>query len=225
MPSKSHKLAFSTFLKLLELPEEKKRPMLKGFTREGGYNYWRPIQMLSDDVAHGILAEEQISDRVRMMCKEHQQKYNALALTRLSKWLKSRKIKVLPTVGKIERKFTNSGLMVRMEPEVAFEMSGIKYLMQIWATNTPSLSERTISAGLHFLQFHMRKAEFSEYQFLIFDATKEIMHNEINILQSASDVLKGERLLIQELWNEVWGDKNKSDPDSKWAPSDHPGLH
>lgn len=46
-------LAFSTFLKLLEIPEPQKMATLRGFRRGGGFNYWRPLQVLAPEVAAG----------------------------------------------------------------------------------------------------------------------------------------------------------------------------
>lgn len=222
---KKHTLAFSTFLKLLELSDDKKRTMLKGFTRKGGYNYWFPLQNLAEDVASNNLVGGDISNRVGQMCKSHQQKYNDLALLKLSMWFERRKAKVIQKPDKIEKKFTNSGLSVKLNPEVAFEMGGVKYMMHVWATNTPALSEQTLSAGLNFFQHHFRQSGYEDYQYMIYDTTKDNVFGEFNILQNAGLVLSDQRNVIHDLWHEVWNENDLGKQDGIQLPADSPGLN
>lgn len=225
MPRADHKLGFSTFLKLLELPEPKKASMLRGFKKAGGYDYWKPLKTYASDVANQDIVGAGISDAVRMMSKGHQLKYNDQALTRVSKWFQSRHATVVKRPDGIVRKFTNSGLHVRLEPEVAFKIGRQKFLMHIWATNSPSLSERTLSTGLYYFKEHFSEAGNDDCQYLIYDTVKDRVFGELDILVSAHNILHVQREIIHQLWHDVWREGDNGGDDTYISPDDRPGFH
>ena len=196
-------LAFSTFLKLLELPEPKKAATLRGFKRGGGFNYWRPLQALAPEVIGGKLNINGIQEKMALMAKGHQRKYNDHALTNLLKWVSRRRVSLRSRPKKIVKKFGNSGLKVRLEPEVAFGMDGRNYLMHIWATNNPPLSEETLSMGLFFFRYHFQNAGDTNHQYLIFDTVKDRIFAEFNILESALVMLRAQRDMLNSLWSRI----------------------
>lgn len=215
-------LAFSTFLKLLELPEPQKVVALRGFLRGGGFNYWRPMQVLAAEVAKGELDLSGIQERVGQMAKSHQRKYNEIALTNLLKWTSRKKISLRTSPEKVVKKFGNSGLKVRIKPELAFSLDGRNYLMHIWATNNPSLSEETLSMGLYFFRHHL-KDEHENFQFLIFDTVKNRIFAEFSIFGNAAESLRAQREILSEKWKEV--NSITDDVKKPTHQEDQPGLH
>ena len=195
-------LAFSTFLKLLELNEPQKATTLRGFLRGGGFNYWRPLQMLAPDIVSGKLALGDIASRVGALAKGHQRKYNEAALDRLLKWVLGRNLQYRRAPEKVVRDFGESGLKVRIEPEVAFVMDGRHYLMHIWATNSPSLSDETLSMGLHFFRQSM-KPTLPDANYLLFDTIKNRVFSEVDLLQHASSWLDAQQLILSLLWDKI----------------------
>lgn len=214
----NRELAFSTFLKLLELPEPQKATTLRGFLRGGGFNYWRPLQVLAPEVIAGGLKLSDIQEKVALMAKSHQRKYNDHALTNLLKWAGRRRVQPRKRPEKIVKKFGNSGLNVRLEPEVAFAMDGRLYLMHIWATNDPTLSEETLSMGLHFFRLHFQEAGYKDWQYLIFDTVKDRIFAEFNILENAASMLGVQRETLSNLWSSLSG---RSDA-PRYRPDDYP---
>lgn len=212
-------LAFSTFLKLLELPEPQKKTTLRGFLRGGGFNYWRPLQNLASEVVGGELKLGDMQEKVGLMARGHQRKYNDRALTNLLKWAGRRRIQLRKRPEKIVRKFGNTGLRIRLQPEVAFAMGGRSYLMHIWATNNPTLSEETLSMGLYFFRRHFQETGQPDTQYLIFDTVKDRIIAEFNILDSAATMLTQHRDLLSNLWSSVNGE-DESPPASR--PGDRP---
>ena len=128
-----------------------------------------------------------------MMAKSHQRKYNDRALTNLLKWVSRRRVTARALPQKMVKKFGDSGLKVRLNPEAAFAMDGRVYLMHIWATNIPTLSEETLSMGLYFFRHHFRRGEQSDHQFLIFDTVKDRIFAEFNILGNAPEMLASQK--------------------------------
>lgn len=215
--AKNHELAFSTFLKLLELDEQKKRTMLRGFLRGGGYNYWRPLQVLAPDVARGDLGMAGIQEKCGAMSKSHQRKYNEAALTKLLKWTSRRSVTVRAKPDTpVTRKFGNAGLKVRIQPELIFCVGSQRYWLQMWATNSPTLTEETFSMGLFFLINHARQEHRdSDLSFLIFDTIKEKMYGEFDVLANAQHHLSAQRAIIDGLWSELTS-SSVGDEDRDW---------
>lgn len=215
-------LAFSTFLKLLELPEPQKAATLRGFKRGGGFNYWRPLQVLAPEVVGGKLDMSGIQERMSGLAKGHQRKYNDHALTNLLKWVSRRRVVLRSYPNKVVKKFGNSGLKVRLMPEAAFAMDGRNYLMHVWATNNPTLSEETLSMGLYFFRHHFQSEGHANYQFLIFDTVKNEIFAEFNILRSASELLSKQREILTSLWKNIDRDSEAPRPRPGEGPKDEP---
>ena len=208
----TRELAFSTFLKLLELTDAQKRATLRGFKRGGGYNYWRPLQLLAAEAISGKLGLSDVQDKVAFMAKGHQRKYNERALTSILKWASRRRLQLRDRPERVVKKFGNSGLKVRLEPEVAFLMDRRRYLMHIWATNSPTLSEETLSMGLFFFRHHMQGTVEPDCQFLIFDAVKDRIFAEFNILSNAGDMLTRQRESLNKHWSDLESEGETSGP-------------
>lgn len=220
-------LAFSTFLKLLELPTAQKATVLRGFRSRGGFNYWRPMQVLAPDVVSGQLDLKSIQEEVGKMSKGHQTKYNVNALTKILKWSSRRKISVRRRPGKVVRKFGNSGLQVRIEPEVAFSMVGHTYLMHVWATTNPSLSEETLSMGLYYFRSTFQKEGNDNYQYLIFDTVKDRVFADLSIFENAVEMLREQRETLSSLWAEIGAEETPQPPRRRRypdQPADQPEL-
>ena len=219
-------LAFSTFLKLLELKDPQKASTLRGFKRGGGFNYWRPLQTLAPEVVGGKLDLSGMQEKVALMAKGHQRKYNDQALTNLLKWVSRRRLALRSRPRKVVKKFGNSGLRVRLEPEVAFTMDRRNYFMHLWATNNPSLSEETLSMGLYYFRHHFQNEGHTSQQFLIFDTVKDRIFAEFNILVNAPEMLGNQQEIISNIWSSI-DDENEAPrpgktPDER--PSERPGA-
>jgi hypothetical protein len=196
-------LAFSTLVKLMELPSNQKMATLRGFMRGGGFNYWRPLQNLAPEVVKNGIDLAELSERVSILSKGHQRKYNEAALIKLMHWVRRRRVEYRNNLIKVVEPFGSSGLSVRIEPEACFSMSGQKYVMHIWATNTPTLSEETLSMALYLFRAVGRKHDFREYQYLLFDSVKDRIFTEVNILGNSQEMLRSALVEISQLWQTI----------------------
>lgn len=207
-------LAFSTFLKLLELPDTQKAATLRGFRRGGGFNYWRPMQNLAPEVATRRLDIMGIQDRVAVLAKGHQRKYNESALMTLLKWCSRKKLSLQSSPGKHIVPIGAAGLSVRLEPELAFLTGGRNYVMQIWATNNPSLSDETLSAGLFLFVQAFRGILTRDTQYVIFDCVKNRLFTEINMIDNAADMLAAQITVLDALWRDL--DRRSTEERKPW---------
>ncbi len=219
-----HKLAFSTFMKLIELDDKPKQTTLRGFLRGGGFNYWRPLQSLAKKVANGELDVASLQDEVAHRSKGHQRKYNTNALTKLLFWASRRSITVRREPGPKIVKLTKSGLSVKIAPELAFIMQGNKYLMHIWATNSPSLSEETLSTALYFFKSEIDEKYKNGWNFLIFDTVKDRVFGELDILQNAPEMLAAEGKNLGVLWDKVNHPVSSDESNSIDGSEDQPSI-
>ena len=196
-------LAFSTFLKLLELPRRDKAATLRGFKRAGGFNYWRPMTKLAPKVAKGSLDLSDIQEEVGNLAKGHQRKYNINALTNLLKWTSRRRLTMRKSPGRLVKEFGSTGLKVRIEPELSFAMQGNEYLVHLWATTNPTLSEETLSMGLFFFRYHFRKNGYENHRYLILDTVKDRMFSEVGIIDHMPDMLREQGEILSSLWADI----------------------
>lgn len=214
-----HALAFSTFLKLLELEEKPARATLRGFLRKGGFNYWRPMQLLARKIVRKEMSIGEISGEVGILAKGHQRKYNEAALIQMAKWFDRRKAvwrnppsRTLVDVGA-------SGLSVRIEPEIGFMLGKRHFLMHVWATNTPLLSEETVSAALYFLIKNGSDWDTtSEFEWLIYDTVKDRVANSLSLLEDADVLLDAKLSRLDTMWKEESSPSSQPDDDFP----DHP---
>lgn len=194
--------AFSTFLKILELKDAARLTALKGMQRGGGYQYWRPLSLLSPQVMRNELLLDDIEGRVSELSNGHQAKYNTAALRRISEWVTLRDVvyrrrpaaedRIIYPIGSIE-------LSVKIEPEVAFAMNDGEFHMQVWATRSPTLSEQTLSMGMFLFRKASRKAGRTQ-RLVIFDTVKDRLFYETDILRNAEQNLEREIRDIDRQW-------------------------
>lgn len=201
--AQDREIAFSTFLKLLGLPPEKQLSTLRGFSSGGGYDYWRPLRELSPPIIAGKIPATEIETLVARYSKGHQLKYNTKALANLYLWFSRRKFSLRKNDLHIVRKFGNSGLKVRIRPELSLARGARQYYVHIWATNHPVLSDDSLSMALRFFELHAHQAHDGTYECVIFDAVKSRLFGEWEILANAEQSLSLQREQLSTFWNQV----------------------
>ena len=97
-------------------------------------------------------------------------------------------------------------------------MDDRNYLMHIWATNNPTLSEETLSMGLYFFRHHFGDDGGSDYQYVIFDTVKDRIFAEVNILGNARERLNHQRDILHQQWSEI--NKESESPASPEGPDE-----
>ncbi len=113
-----------------------------------------------------------------------------------------------------------------MEPELAFSMVGHTYLVHVWATTKPSLSEQTLSMGLYLFRSSFYKEGYDNYQYLIFDTVKDRIFAEFNIFDNAVDMLREQREIFSSLWAGMEAEETPQRPRRRPhqdQPADQPG--
>ncbi|MEM7214918.1 MAG: hypothetical protein AAF423_05185 [Pseudomonadota bacterium] len=204
-------IAFSTFLKLVELDDQKKMAALRGFKRGGGFNYWRPLQVLSSEIIKNQLTLEDLSSRLDTFAKGHQKKYNERALLKILLWKSKRKVNARRRPERFEYRLGSSGFTVKFEPELSFELNGSNYLAHVWATNTPTLSETSLSVGLYLLKLAARKNGLIDYNYLILDTVKDRTFGEFDILANSEDMLNDQISILGDLWSDSVPDRRRGE--------------
>lgn len=196
-------IGFSAFLKLLELrPGPRKTELRRKLGGGRGFQYWRPTQIVAPKAilpgANLTLLRAEISS----LCSGHQKKHNENAFDAFGKWIQGKAISPIESLPKMEVPFGNSGLIVRLHPEMSFRLDGNNYSMTLWATTKPSLSIETLSVGLFFLAAAYRAKQHS-HQHLILDTTRNRPFREADILPSAIHLLKDKVDAFKRDWDEL----------------------
>jgi hypothetical protein len=213
-------IGFSAFLKLIELSETaRKSELKKKLGGGGGFQYWRPVQMLAPKAISEVADVEQLKARIDTMCSGHQREYNKRALVAFCTWIKGKALKTATTLPMIDVPFGNSGLVIRLKPDVAFEIEGERFSMNLWATTRPALSVNTLSVGLVFCANAYRAAGH-DVRHLIFDTVSNRLFAEADIMPSALHLLKDK----VDAFKKDWAALNPAAPSSPDGPSDRPPL-
>lgn len=215
-------IGFSAFLKLLQLPDgPRKTELRRKLGGGGGFQYWRPIQIVAPKSLLPGIDLESLNTEIESLCSGHQQKYNKNALAIFRNWTKGQSIKLAEPLPMIEAAFGNSGLMVRLRPDVSFKLDGVACSMNLWATTKPALTTETLSVGLFFLVAAYKAKGHDDRQHLIFDTVKNQLFREADISPSAIHILKDKVDAFKKDWEEL----NPTPPQPPATPKgDQPGL-
>lgn len=207
-------IGFSAFLKLLELNAgPRKTELRKKLGEGGGFQYWRPLQITAGKAILPGADLASLRAEIASLCSGHQRKHNENAFDAFKKWLHGKAVLPVEPLPRMEVPFGNSGLVVRLQPEVSFALDNSNYGMALWATTKPPLSVQALSVGLFFLAAAY-KAKQHNRQFLILDTTKNKLFRESDILPSAIHLLKDKVDAFKKDWDDLNSTPTK--------PSDRP---
>jgi len=197
-------IGFSAFLKLLQLPDgQRKTELKKKLGGGGGFQYWRPLQLVAPKAIAPTASIPNLSAELELMCSGHQRTYNKNAFAAFSKWREGKLIKEAEPLPMIEAQFGNSGLIIRMRPEVCFELDGALHSMSLWATTKPALTVDTLSVGLFFLAAAYKANKHGSHRHLIFDTVSNVVFREADILPTAIYKLKDKADAFKKDWDDL----------------------
>lgn len=214
-------IGFPAFLKLLELSDRPRRTELKKkLGGGGGFQYWRPIQLTAPKAIHPGADIEVLKTEIDGLCSGHQRQYNKNALVVFHKWIQGKAIKPAASLPDILVPFGNSGLVIRLKPDVSFELNGQLFSMNLWATTKPLLSVKTLSIGLTFCVNAYKAQGHETHKHLIFDTISNRLFREEDILPTALHLLKDKVDAFKKDWDAL----NAPPPSPPAGPTDQPGA-
>lgn len=215
-------IGFSAFLKLLQLSErQRKAELKKKLGGGGGFQYWRPVQLVAPKAILPGANIEALKKEVASLCSGHQQKYNKNAFEAFTKWIDGKMIAPIEPLPMIEVPFGNSGLVVRLRPDVSFMLGEVACSMTLWATTRPTLTTEILSVGLFFMAAAYKAKGHQGQQHLILDTISNRLFREADILPSAIHLLKDKVDAFKKDWSEL----NPTPPASPDLPKgDQPTL-
>jgi hypothetical protein len=208
-------VGFTAFLKLVELADgPRKSELKKKLGGGGGFQYWRPIQTVAPKAIEPGANTALLTAELETTCSGHQRKYNMAAFIAFNKWREGKYIQPAAPLPMIEADFGNSGLTIRMRPELAFSFEGVIYSMNLWATTKPILSTQTLSVGLFFLSSAYKAQGYHSHSHVIFDTIANRLFHEVDVHPMAIHTLKDK----VDAFKKAWDDLN-STPSNPSSPS------
>lgn len=214
-------IGFSAFLKLLELSEAaRKSELKKKLGGGGGFQYWRPVQTTAPKAISPGVDVEQLKARIDGMCSGHQREYNKNALVAFCSWIRGKAIKSADPLPTIDVPFGSSGLVVRLRPDVSFELDGQYFSMNLWATTRPMLTPATLSVGLVFCAGAYRAGGHERYAHLILDTVANRLFREADIAPDALHLLKDK----VDAFKKDWAELNPPGPEAPDRSPDQPAA-
>lgn len=200
--TRGKEIAFSTFLKLLELQEKDRRTEFRRLNAGSGFPYWQPLKDAATEAVKTDANLDLLIQQVERKCSGHQQKYNKNALVTLCAWSKRRECSPIESPPTLTVPFGSSGISVRLQPDVSFELNGTTYSMVLWATTKPSLSDETLSVALLFIRVEYEEHKVSN-RFVIFDTIKNRVFTEMDIVAAAQKLLEAKKEIFKKNWEEA----------------------
>lgn len=195
-------IGFSAFLKLLELSDgPRKTELKKKLGGGGGFQYWRPVQTVARKAILPAADIEFLKKEIESLCSSHQQQYNKNAFAAFCKWAKGKTIKSISPLPMIDVPFGNSGLVIRLKPDVSFELDGHHFSMSLWATTKPLLTVNTLSTGLLFCALAYKAQGHKSQTHVILDTISNRFFREEEILPSAIHLLKNKVDAFKKDWD------------------------
>lgn len=214
-------IGFSAFLKLLELSDgPRKAELRKKLGGGGGFQYWRPVQLTAPKAIQPAADVELLKKEIDGLCSGHQRQYNKNALVVFGKWIQGKAIVPAVSLPEIFVEFGNSGLVIRLKPDVSFELDGNLFSMNLWATTKPLLSINTLSVGLLFCASAYRAQGYENHEYVILDTIKNRLFREEDILTNTIHLLKDKVDAFKKDWDAL----NPTPPAPPDIPTDRPGI-
>ena len=214
-------IGFSAFLKLLELSDgHRKTELKKKLGGGGGFQYWRPVQLTAPKAIQPGANIELLKEEIDGLCSGHQQQYNKNALAVFNKWMQGKAIKPAASLPDILVPFGNSGLVIRLKPDVSFELNGQLFSLNLWATTKPLLSVKTLSIGLVFCATAYKAQGHETHNHLILDTISNRLFREEDILPTALHLLKDKVDAFKKDWDAL----NPAPPAPPHVATDQPSA-
>lgn len=197
-------IGFSAFLKLLELSDARRKTELrKKLTGGSGFQYWRPVQIVAPKAILPAADIRALSREIESLCSGHQQRHNKNAFSAFCKWTAGKVIRPTSRLPVIDAPFGNSGLVIRLKPDVSFILNEAPFSMYIWATTKPLLSAQALSIGLLFSTNAYKAKKHESYNHVIFDTTNNRLFREQDVLPFASRLLQEKVDAFKADWHEL----------------------
>lgn len=211
---------FTAFLKLLELSDPlRKSELKKKLKGGGGFPYWRPLQTVAPkSIVPGANISLLKTEIDSLSCSAPQRKYNQSGFAAFNKWSKGKPLVKTSALPIIDVPFGDSGLTVRIRPDVSFAVDGQLFSMSLWATTKPLLSTASLSMGMLFLSEAYKNQEYFDHKHLILDTITDRLFREEDILPNTPDLLSKKIVAFKNDIDSL-GTPPRALPD---APSDHP---
>lgn len=212
---------FAAFLKLLELNDRLRKSELKRKLKGGGgFQYWRPLQTVAPRALAADSKIELLKAEIERLSSGAQRTYNQNGFASFCRWIKGKPLSPAATLPVIDAPFGNSGLTVRIKPDVSFEWGGQLFSMNLWATTKPSLSTPTLSMGLLFCSSAYRAEGIVSHKHLILDTIANRLFTEGDILPTAPFFLQNK---IEAFKRDI-DSLSAPPPASPEAPTDRPSI-
>jgi hypothetical protein len=218
----SKPIGFSAFLKLLELSDGARTSELrKKLVGGGGFQYWRPLQIVAPKALLPAANIEFLKRDIDALCSGHQRQYNQQAFATFCKWISGKSVEPCVALPALDVPFGNSGLTIRLKPDVSFKLDGSLVSMNLWATTKPILSTPTLSVALFFAASAYNAQSLKSHKHVILDTITTRFFQEDAILPTAIHLLKNKVDAFKKSWDSL----NPTPPASPDAPlGDQPTM-
>lgn len=221
----AREIAFTTYLKLLQLNAQQRKAELKKMLSGTGFRYWSPIKEIAPSALKPGADLKLLEEEIEKRCTSHRRKHNKNALKALYDWAQGKDLKEEPLLPELTVSIAKSGLSVKLKPEVSFEMDGKLFAMALWPTTKPPITKETLTMGLLIMRLRYRAKKYNDHDFLVLDTVGNVLVDNVEDESVTLIRLKEKHEAIEKDWIELNGPppapppgKPKTDDDYTFPP-------
>lgn len=197
-------ISFTTFLKIGLMPttQGKFGTLQRMLNGSGGYDFYKRMKLASREVARGEMDREAIFAQLNAIKRASEREHNVAMAARTCEWwdeLEGASALSERPNGVYRRVGMNFG--IRLQPELAYELSGETRVTYLWAVGSPKLTAAAAGAGLFLLRSELAQGKFEKASFEIRDLRQKKTYLEDCITNESAALLQADIAAMNSMWS------------------------
>lgn len=196
-------LSFTTYLKLTLLPTTQSRfgTLQRMMNSKSAYDFYKQMKFAAREVAKGEMEPDVIFSKLSAIKSSVEREHNLkMATNFLDWWNKQEDAKALSIRPSGVYKTGRMAFGIKMRPELAFERSGTRNVVYLWASKTPALTRQGVGAAIHLLKSQLAQGEFQDANFGLLNLRKGELMTEKYITNQSQILADSDIAGINQLW-------------------------
>ena len=150
-------LSFTTFLKICAKKPRGKIGEIKRFTQAGGYDFYKKLKSLCDQIAREEITFEEAKKIAATIVRAPERTHTLAALNQFYTWLTGGNFEFVETTNDFFK--SDSGLLrIKLSPELAIKRAdGTTEFLHMWNLASPPLTRELAGEGVWLLADKMGK--------------------------------------------------------------------
>ena len=199
-------LSFTTFLKLALMPTMQRRlsELQRMHSGDRGYDFYKQMKFAAKGVARGEIDPDVIIANLETIKRPAERTHNVqMAKNFLTWWNSLKGAEALTSAPNGTYKSDAMHFGIKMRPELAYVKDGTTYVVYLWATQLPAMTNQIAGAGLQILRGKLAAGTFKDAKFSLLNLRTMKTLTEELISNQSKTVAQADIASINELWKSL----------------------